>query len=466
MLLIAFFLASQLIGSSGITKHPSLNCSVDAFTPEFVNMESLLREYIRHHSIQTLQTESSTHLCNRKFINAVWRKDCVMIGNQVQPELNALVDAVILNRTFVASTFQCDGLFGWAPWVVTVDALVGLLSASNCSLQRSDFMRRYDYPEENRPHGPPSRCELMNGMRTDPIVSLSAANPPRMGATILGTGDGQFSGIDYYNSAYDLFNPLDERNNLTGVYKTRTETIFPNHTNARFSFHGLVLGNAFEFSPIWTESRDVYINNVFSSSRLGHLVDRPEDCSNTLTIAVHMRHQHMKSPANYAKFDQYFVDATRYIIQNTAYDSHEFCRILLASDRPHVFNLFQRFGAEVGCDIISNNFTSTKSGYKEHGPFAEVNMVLSDIYSLSHADYFVGTKISSFSMIIANYVAFNALRKNITSPSLFFVSDRGYEKEFILDFFWGIINGGRMRGTDKQVLDCREAGKEWKYVKG
>jgi hypothetical protein len=116
----------------------------------------------------------------------------------------------------------------------------------------------------------------------------------------------------------------------------------------------------------------------------------------------------------------------------------------------------------MGCEVIVNNFqTDTSSGdpiTTEHGLFTKSQMVLKDVYLLGHADYLVGTTESTFSSLIQNFIAFNALQKNITLLTSTFISRGGGDVHLLkgLNVMYGSINGGRLRGTSKQGLDCRE----------
>jgi hypothetical protein len=142
------------------------------------------------------------------------------------------------------------------------------------------------------------------------------------------------------------------------------------------------------------------------------------------------------------------------------------CRVLLASDRPHMLRLFQ--SSALPCDMIVNGFLKSSppnvSFPTEHGPFAQSNRVLEDVQLLSHADYFIGTATSSLSMFILNLVTFNALSRNITCIISTFITDRG-ECQLFQGYKskWHGLFWDKLRLNTKQSLDCRKA-KSTRYM--
>jgi hypothetical protein len=241
-------------------------------------MLRLIDSYSQMHGWSALYNESPDQLCSRRFLNSVWRSTCDSIGNGIQPPLNAIVDAIILNYTVVLTPMQCGGDLEWADWLVMLEPLEGLLMSAGCP---TDLRTRFDIDEE--PHlNPPTRCELMYGL-TSPsrVITLSAGhetNPVRYDQYIDGTSNGGWSGEDYYNNAYDLFRPDDVRNGMHGEYLLRAQIAFDtgNEGDPRFRFHGAMASRALHFS--------------INITHPVHTLLGPRQCLRNVVIAVHSRH--------------------------------------------------------------------------------------------------------------------------------------------------------------------------------
>jgi hypothetical protein len=175
----------------------------------------------------------------------------------------------------------------------------------------------------------------------------------------------------------------------------------------------------------------------------GALIEKPfrNMQDNVFTIGIHLRHQDpasLKDPSIDLPMFTTAVNAVMHLLNDTRVvmkkDGKEKkrCVLLLASDRLHTFMRFADFAPTVGCElkyvdreIAAINNTATNKKSTEHGPWETQIMTGSDHYLLSHADYFIGSEISTFSIIIANNIVARATERGSLSSTLLWISING-----------------------------------------
>ena len=98
-------------------------------------MSRLFREDSSMHGWEALSHEPSEKLCNRTFIYRASGVTCKPIGNGLQPALNTIVAAVIMNYTVVVDPMDCNGLLRWVNWIVLLQPLEKMLQTAGCPIQ-------------------------------------------------------------------------------------------------------------------------------------------------------------------------------------------------------------------------------------------------------------------------------------------------------------------------------------------
>ena len=101
-------------------------------------MSRLFREYSSLHGWEALSHESSEKLCNRTFIYRASEVTCKPIGNGLQPTLNTIVAAVIMNYTVVVDPMDCNGLLRWVNGIVLLEPLEKMLQKAGCPIQPAE----------------------------------------------------------------------------------------------------------------------------------------------------------------------------------------------------------------------------------------------------------------------------------------------------------------------------------------
>ena len=126
-------------------------------------MLRLFREYSSLHGWEALSHESSEKLCNRTFIyrrhNEAPEVTCKPIGNGLQPSLNTIVAAVIMNYTVVVDPMDCDGLLRWVKGIVLLEPLEKMLQQAGCPIQPAEA-------------NAVSRCALMSSIQLPKFVAF------------------------------------------------------------------------------------------------------------------------------------------------------------------------------------------------------------------------------------------------------------------------------------------------------
>ena len=337
---------------------------------------------------------------------------CRLIGNHFGSMLNGMAAAMILNRTYYlqhpVQTFDesCFGELFLRPWIITKTELRTLLADAGC----------------------PDNGKLGEGINYHDRFGESAEKLPRQCAYGNST-DRVVRFDDLWNSAYDFFLPT------TGVYlnaasKEVANTLFSHPIDgvARFESFGFIMNAVFEFSNTTLHKLNKVLNgSVIHPSDAWSAESKCKVVTNTsaMTIGVHMRHINATSP----NFDIAVLEAISGI-RNASADRT--CVILVASDRlPSIQRVIQ-FGGSVGCqvrfaerDVVDEATLCAVQGYAENGPWCRSAVVLDDWYLLMHSDYFIGSRSSTLSYLMANGVAYRAAMLGRTVDPLVWIDLKG-----------------------------------------
>ena len=344
---------------------------------------SLIKTYLHQHNAGVLRKElkaSTDELCRRRFVsNLHFDVGCVLIGNKLGAFLSNLVYAVALNRTIVLThdnnmNTQCSGFMGLRDWIVSRAELERMLTEARCPL-------------------------------TDKAIDYFWTPPcgySESSARVL-TSDALFN-ADY------IFLQDQYDSSMSSFVKNRSHILFgsPFEDNARFEAFGLLMLKAFHFSPGLHHA-------LYTILKQSH---EP----NSFRVSIQLRHKNEKSiqnPSLDIPFDDLALKALADIVQRNR-DLN--CIVYLASDRKASIDRIQLRSKELGCvPFVVNRSTEwiQPGAYQENGLWALGFVQLADIYLLGHGDYFIGSRESTYSILIANLVSANALQKdNITNPFL------------------------------------------------
>ena len=225
-------------------------------------------------------------------------------------------------------------------------------------------------------------------------------------------------GTDFYNGAYDMLRADDLRNAMSHEFKTRAKTAFGSDQsgNSRFLFHGLVASEVFRFDDRLQKAVQSYLE-----PHIGGCDDR--------ILAVHAR----LFPDIRKEWHMTWMSSFPLVVANMVERLHwknQRCLILFATNLHNMFKNFSASLSYTGCTILRSDFHSDfhreiQGGEYDHGPFESVEMVLADLLLLRRAIYFVGSQRSSFSVLIHNFVALNALKHNVYGAHSSYVAVEG-----------------------------------------
>lgn len=227
-------------------------------------------------------------------------------------------------------------------------------------------------------------------------------------------------GTDVYNGAYDMFRADDLRNAISQEFKVRAETAFgsdPSETS-RFLFHGLVASEVFRFDDRLEKAVQTYLEPY-----IGGCEDR--------ILAVHARLFPYIPSEKHMQWKSGFPLVVAKMVERLGWNNQS-CLILVATNLHNFFMDFNASLSYTGCTILSSDFHREihDGEYTDHGPFSSVEMVLADLLLLRRAIYFVGSQRSSFSVLLHNFVALNALKHNVYGAHSSYVSIEGDFKIF------------------------------------
>lgn len=347
----------------------------------FQRIHQLLNVYKNQHSIETLRGENATQLCSRKFI--ISQVFCRDAGNGIGLFLDNLAWAIILNRTIAILWYPklCYESVEINPWITHVSELEQLLVMHNCP-----------YTKPKRIQGTENQLACCNIQQQ--LYNETFINP---GSTSKNAFNSLFATKGYLNK------------NFTNKMINRMQILFSNPMElASYESYGLLSKYAIKFT------QKVINYNT-------HVINSIHELGTSNIIAVHIRHQKLNNTFE-SWLDNEFIKCIYFyksLILNQTIDQK--CIILLATDREETMKriIALQSDNQFGClvkFVLRDNFTRVDihrpSG--EHGIWGESLISMSDLYLLSHANYFLGTFISSYSTIIANSISAKS-RKRIHS---------------------------------------------------
>ena len=156
----------------------------------------------------------------------------------------------------------------------------------------------------------------------------------------------------------------------------------------------------------------------------------PDNIHNYLKIGVQLRHSSMfDDQVQIDNFDRNAQRAIIHMYNMTRYDPRP-CLLLAASDHESSLNETEKLASLLNCKFYRfHHQTSVKIA--DHGPWGNALSTISDWYLLRHSDVFVGSKESSYSVLMASDVASNSIKRGyIKNPLLWIVYDTNFENEY------------------------------------
>jgi len=366
------------------------------------NIEKLLSKYKAEHSIQILTNESSADLCQRKFVhNQLYcssskEANKIGIGTIWGSNLpNNFAISILLNRTFVVE-FQmdddCGGYIALADWVVTYDQIMALTKLRGCPLHGS---------KQIEPLLPCFQCHQdLNHTVNDRFIFM---NPW------------------YWQSVYNIYHPHND-GQLSASTRAIYNTLYSNpHSATAFEGAGILIEHALTFTKT--------LKNLVKST----IEPLRKKNSDFFSISMHLRHQ--DGGANlatsldsnqYASYDSQFVKCFHEIRQRFAIhaNSKKKCLLYVASDRPQSLLFVRNHSLVADCDVRAApraTVSTAKEFNGEHGPWSGATSIL-DVYVLAHTDWFIGSRGSSYSLLINNLVMLNSVKKGRSDNPLYEVT--------------------------------------------
>ena len=205
-----------------------------------------------------------------------------------------------------------------------------------------------------------------------------------------------------FNAAYlhldDRYDPY-----LSEYIQSRTRILFGERLNdfGKFSSYGLVAAAVFVFS----DKVHTHIVDTLKASRA---------IPNALRISIHLRHKDSASLEDPSADEDFDSNALEVLKEVRHQQHHSECIVFAASDRNVTLDRISREGDRIGCKVFMTEkrvenevlaFNERTVILDENGPWAMGRVQAADILLLSHGDYFIGTSESTFSVLIADYIA-------------------------------------------------------------
>lgn len=341
-------------------------------------LQDMFLTYKEMHSTSLLK-KSAEELCSLKYVYSNFQ--CNGAGNFVSQFLNEIALAVVLNRTIVVDykAENCFGVVDLADWVIRFDDLKKLVNGL-C-------------PLINEPvnYGFPYRCCVLESINTS-VISVH----------------------QHYNLVYEEFRPQSGAL-LSPAARNRANLLF-DHPNGlgRFIPFGFLHSQTIEFTD--------KLRNAFTDKVLAGVSNNTK----TVTIGLHVRHWGHSA-------DEKEVDAAaeKCIIQLKMrhVPSNKKCLILFASDRSPAFERFRAFAPSINCEIRHVERNLSQEHTNDHGPWGDSEIAMADWALLTHSSYYIGLHVSTFSMIMANVVAYNAWLRNDSTYPLLFMKHSGPQRQ-------------------------------------
>jgi hypothetical protein len=358
---------------------------------------SLIETYIEQHQASSLRLEAKNNpeqFCTRKYVRTK-KTSCGNLGNNQHDFLGGFIAAIILNRTIVYNTLDCDNHLFFQPWVMNVDEMLELIMSTcvNMTLTNDEKytirMGEDSIPFDKYAYYSDSFSELTLNFwhcEISPFWLYNKYSGARLGPAARARADILISNPIYINSQFEIY--------------------------------------GFAFKYLMDFSNDV---KQLCQPLLSPVVSSPS-CQyheNQLVIAVQMRHIETDYYSSTEEYDHTYEEAVEDILHSMNISQTKQCVLLVASDRETSLNQISMWGEKNGCRTIfvprpkvdSEKYIAACEGELqciEQGPHARGILQLADIYLLGHAQFFVGTTSSTYTRLIANLVSvshtFNEIR--------------------------------------------------------
>lgn len=376
--------------NSEILHHHDLNGDT-AFIEYYNLMIQLMNEYLDQHNQFIIQIESDEDFCRRKVL--VYGDDddkCRNgIGNQFGNFFTQILVAIMSNRTFVVPRHEIPDCIEWVtffPWIPLSSYMESRFASANCT----DIKFDKDNPK-------PKSCTEMNSCH---LFQCEAWKIWQWG--------------DQHHNFFPLIHNVDNNPYLESESKRRAEIMFPKTFTDlfRFSMYGVVQQFTLRFTPKVLNLVEPILSETLS-------------IRDSIRISVHMRHysENNGDPSiSTASSDMGIFNVINSF--RSKFSSFK-CFIYLATERIETTKLVQSNSvAYSNCTtyIISNDGNIIDSPFvvdKDHGKRGFGHLPFGDVLLLQHGDIFIGNKISTFSMLIANAISMTALKRGLKfSPML------------------------------------------------
>jgi hypothetical protein len=147
--------------------------------------------------------------------------------------------------------------------------------------------------------------------------------------------------------------------------------------------------------------------------------------STHVTIGTQVRHQKLSKTFENSLDDNYINCLIHYVNEIRKNDDRN-CTILIATDRISTIARLTKISYELGCipKLVEKVMPEKLLKKGEHGPWGESIISMADFYLISQSEYFLGTKVSSYSTLMLNVVAARAAMMGTKNPFAWGISIR------------------------------------------
>lgn len=379
-----------------------------------------VKVYYEQHNLGVLRSESPEKFCSRKYVmRTVEHFNCITgTGNQIGQFLQDFIYAIITNRTFIiphSPQFDCKNGFSIYDWIPYIADIYDLSLRHNCSdgiideKHRNSTMKtsikKKDINQDDVYHN------ILPYLRKPDAVDLYRCNALDLSSTVVNPYS------RHHNSHYLVFNNIWYKSDMK-EHIARANILYRDtyEDNARFHAYGLLQMMSLNFTQPVRQAVEKVWNQTM-------------DVTNSIRISVHIRHQRKTAEEEYIVLDLAYIDVIKW-------KREEFrdkkCFIYLGSERESTIQRVIRASDRLNCSVhVIDRSQIEAYNPKEkvekaidhgivrptdHGVYSTGIIPYADILLLSSGDILIGKSGSTFSMLVANSVAFNALRRGIRSP--------------------------------------------------
>ena len=364
-----------------------------------ITPEDLLDEYISDIISLGNSLNSTSLVCDKHF--ALVNYTCPdSIGNRFHEILNSFAFALISNRILALNIEKnlCDKYLIRSPWILSYDVLLNSMSKSKCSNNINSFT-----PVDNL-NSYSTVIPLANRTRAELALACCPVDELLDRFVYIGRLERQEMYAYYFRG-----------NALSASSRNRSSILFSEGSDYAY---GLMFRKMFSFSTSITDANRMA---EFASRNDSEINPVPINQTIYFTLAVHLRHPRPHDFGNHAavKEESCIIEAVQKAINNSLIgqastqsnrDSFR-CTMLISSDREEAIRRLERLAKKIQCSAVTayrhwpkQRTTRFKN---DHGLWTDSRVVLSDVELLSHADHFIGSYESTFSMLIGSLIRTN-----------------------------------------------------------